>query len=52
MVLDLSNVSGFYHTRHGQHLNGIGKRVFTQEVCKIVDNKIGTSVQGFSNQGN
>jgi hypothetical protein len=46
MVLDLSNVSKAYHTRHGQHLNRIGKEYISQEISKIIGNnkKIDTDV--------
>jgi hypothetical protein len=55
-VLDLSNVSRAHHTRHGQHLNRVGKEYVTQEISKIIgDNReINSDVValGFSNQGN
>jgi hypothetical protein len=55
-VLDISNISREYHTRHGLHFNRIGKKFITQEIGKIIGNnsKNYTNViaLGFSNQGN
>jgi lysophospholipase L1-like esterase len=35
-VLDISNISRAYHTRHGQHLNKKGKEHIYQEINKII----------------
>jgi hypothetical protein len=55
-VLDISNISRDYHTRHGQHFNRIGKKYITQEIGKIIGNnsKNYTNIIAldFSNQGN
>jgi hypothetical protein len=35
-VLDINNISRACHTRHGQHLNKIGKMHISQEISKII----------------
>jgi hypothetical protein len=35
-VLDISNISAAYHTRHGPHLNKMGKEHILQEISKIM----------------
>jgi GTPase SAR1 family protein len=35
-VLDISNISRAWHTRHGQHLNKIGKEHISEEISKII----------------
>jgi hypothetical protein len=35
-VLDINNISRTCHTRHGQHLNKIGKAHISQEISKII----------------
>jgi hypothetical protein len=55
-MLDISNISRAYHTRHGQHLNRAGKEYVSQEISKIIGNNrknwSNAIVLGDSNQGN
>jgi hypothetical protein len=55
-VLDISNISRACHTRHGQHLNRIGKEYIAQEINKIIGNNrrnhSNVIALGDTNQGN
>jgi hypothetical protein len=55
-VQDISNISRAWHTRHGQHLNKIGKEHISEEISKIIGktekNHLKVIALSDSNQGN